>query len=72
MEYEERTCLDRVIQLLQEESVKIQSMEIMRPSGEEADNPSAILSLRLPKQYRAEALLLKVNAIDSVLMAEEL
>ena len=72
VEYEERTCLDRVIQLLQEESVKIQSMEIMRPSGEEADNPSAILSLRLPKQYRAEALLLKVNAIDSVLMAEEL
>lgn len=72
VEYEERSCLDRVLQLLQEESVKIQSMEIMRPSGEDADNPSAILSLRLPKQYRAEALLLKVNAIDSVLTAEEL
>lgn len=72
VEYEERACLDRVLQLLQEEAVKIQSMEVMRSSGEEIDNPSAILSLRLPKKYRAETLLLKVNAIDSVLTAEEL
>lgn len=72
VEYEEKTCLDQVLQLLQEEAVKIQSMEVMRASGDEADNTSAILSLRLPKKYRAEALLLKVSAIDSVLTAEEL
>ncbi len=71
LEYRERTCLDQVVRLMQEESVKIQSMEVLRPS-EESDASSAVLSLRLPKKYRAEALLLKVNDVDSVLTAEEL
>lgn len=73
LEYLNSNCLDQVLSLLQSEGVKIQSMEVMRTSGEGNDgNTSAILSLRLPPKYKAETLLLKVNAVESVLAAEEL
>lgn len=68
----QKESLDLVLRLLQEESVKLQSMEVMRATGEGHGNISAILSLGLPKKYTAEALLLKINRLDDVVMAEEL
>lgn len=68
----QKDSLDLVLRLLQEEDVKLQSMEVMRASGEGHGNVSAILSIRLPKKYAAEVLLLKINRLDDVVMAEEL
>lgn len=68
----QKSSLDLVIHLLQEENVKLQSMEVMRASGEGHGNVSAILSLSLPKKHKAETLLLKINRLDDVVSAEEL
>lgn len=68
----EKESLDVVLRLLLEEDVKLLSMEVTRASGEGHGNISAILSIRLPKKYTAEALLLNINRLDVVVMAEEL
>lgn len=72
VEYMENACLNRVLELVQEEQVKLLSMEVMRASGEGNDNSSAILQLRLPKKYKAEVLLLKINELENIVAAEEL
>lgn len=72
IEYLESACLDHVLELLQTEQVKLLSMEVMRASAEGNDSSSAILQLRLPKKYKAEVLLLKINEVKSVVAAEEL
>jgi len=72
VECRQKDSLDLILRLLQEEDVKLQSMEVMRASGEGHGNVSAILSLSLPKKYKVEALLLKINRLDDVVMAEEL
>ena len=68
----EAAGLDRVIRLIAEEQIKLQSMEAMRVSGEGHGNTSAIMFLRLPVKYAAETLLLKLHEIDDVVVAEEL
>ncbi len=68
----EKSGLDAVLHLLQQEQVKVLSMEVMRASGEGHGNTSGILSVRLPKKYPAETLLLKLNGLQSVVSAEEL
>ena len=72
VECAEKVGLDVVLELFQQEQVKLLSMEVMRASGEGHGNTSAILSVRLPKKYRAETLLLKLNGLQSVVAAEEL
>lgn len=72
VECADKESLDMVFRLLLEENVKLESMEVTRASGEGHGNVSAILSLRLPKKYTAEELLLKINRLDDVVMAEEL
>lgn len=72
VEYLEKDCLDQVVRLLQAEDVKVLSMEVMRTSGENPDNSSAVLRLLLPKKYKAETLLLNISGMDSVVTAEEL
>ena len=72
IEYIESSCLDHVLELLHTEQIKLLSMEVMRTSGEDGANSSAILQLRLPKKYKAEMLLFKINELESVLAAEEL
>lgn len=72
VEYSENDCLDLMIDLLRDEKVKLMSMEIMRASGEDHDNTSAIMLLGLPKKYTVETLLMKINEIENVVVAEEL
>ena len=72
VECPEKSGLDAVLQLLQEEAVKVLTMEVMRASGEGHGNTSAILSVRLPKKYRAETLVLKLNGLQTVVSAEEI
>ena len=72
VECPERSGLDAVLWLVQQEEIEVRSVEVMRASGEGYGNISAILSLRLPKKYRVETLLLKVNGLKTVTAAEEL
>ena len=72
VECPEKSGVDAVLQLLQQEQVKVLTMEVMRASGEGHGNTSAILSVRLPQKYRAETLLLKLNGLQTVVAAEEL
>lgn len=68
----EKSGVDDVLQLLQTEQVKVQNMEIMHTTGEGLGNVSAILSVRLPKKYRVETLMLKLNGLQATVAAEEL
>lgn len=68
----EKSGLDAVLELLEQEQVKLLTMEVVRASGEGHGNISAILSVRLPKKYRAETLLLRLSALQPVIVAEEL
>ena len=68
----QKDSLDLVLRAIHEEEVKVQSMEVMRASGEGHGNITAILNLGLPKKYAAETLLLKINRLDDVVSAEEL
>ena len=72
VECPEKSGLDAVLQMIQEEEVKVLTMEVMRASGEGHGNTSAILSVRLPKKYRAETLVLKLNGLQTVVSAEEI
>lgn len=68
----EKSGVDDVLQLLQTEQVKVQNMEIMHTTGERLGNVSAILSVRLPKKYIVETLMLKLNGLQATVTAEEL
>jgi len=72
VECEEAPCLDHVIRLVAEEQVKLQSMEVMRATGDGYGNTSAIMFLRLPAKYTAETLLMKIHETDGIVAAEEL
>lgn len=72
VEYTQSVSLDCVIALFKEERVKLMSMEIMRASGENRDYISAIMLLGLPKKYSVESLLMKINEIEHIVVAEEL
>ena len=72
VECTEKTAMDALMGLMEQEQVKVLTVEVMRATGEGLGNISAILSVRLPKKYHAETLLLKINGLDAVVAAEEL
>ena len=72
LEYTGRDCLDRVLLLFQERSVKVLDMEVTRSDGSEHHNACAIFSLRLNKRCRVEKLLADIHATQGVLSVEEL
>ena len=72
VECPEKSGLDVVLELLEQEQVKLLTMEVVRAAGEGHGNTSAILSVRMPKKYRAETLLLRLSALQPVIVAEEL
>lgn len=72
VECTEKSAVEKLMELMQQEEVKVLTMEIMRASGEGMGNISAIVSVRLPKKYHAETLMLKINGLSSVVAAEEL
>ena len=72
LEYTGRDCLDRVLLLFQERSVKVLDMEVTRSDGSEHHNACAIFNLRLNKHCPAEELLSALYQVDGVVSAEEL
>ena len=72
LEYAGRDCLDRVLLLFQERSVKVLDMEVTRSDGSEHHNACAIFNLRLNKHCPAGELLSALHQVDGVVSAEEL
>lgn len=72
MEYVDKACLDNVLKLYRERSVKVLNMEITRAAGSEHHNACAIFSLRLNKKCKAEHLVADVNRVEGVVSVEEL
>ena len=72
LEYTGRDCLDRLLLLFQERSVKVLDMEVTRSDGSEHHNACAIFNLRLNKHCPAGELLSALHQVDGVVSAEEL
>ena len=72
MEYETRTAMDAVLQLLRAHRVTIQDMEITRNSDSESHNACAIFSLRFSKGVSVDELLTHVSQIEGVITVQEL
>lgn len=72
MEYMDKVCLEKVIQLYREKNIKIINIEITRPVGSEKHNACAIFTLRLNKQCKVNELITCVHKIDGVISVEEL
>ena len=72
IEYTDRPCLEEVLKLLRDQSIKVLNLEIARSAKNEKTNACAIFSLRLHKQFPLEQLLLHLNTINGIISVEEL
>lgn len=72
LEYADRDCLDRVLQVFQDRGVKVLDMEITRSDGSEHHNACVLFNLRLSKHGSVEWLLSALYRIEGVVSAEEL
>ena len=72
MEYSGRSCLEEVLKLYRERSVKVLNLEITRSAGSEHHNACAIFTLRLNKHCGVESILEAVSATKGVVSVEEL
>lgn len=72
MEYTNKGCLENVLKLFREMSVKVTNMEITRSQESEHHNACAIFTLQLNKHCSVERLLTEVNRTKGVLSVEEL
>ena len=72
LEYADRDCLDRVLQVFQDRGVKVLDMEITRSDGSEQHNACVLFNLRLSKHGSVEWLLSALYHIEGVVSAEEL
>ena len=72
MEYETRTAMDAVLQLLRAHRVTIQDMEITRPSGSEDHRACAIFSLRFNRGVSVDELLTQISQLSGILSVQEL
>ena len=72
MEYKDRNCLERVLQLYRDHELKVLNLEITRATGSEEHNACAIFTLRLNKRCKAEQLVNEVGATPGVITVEEL
>ena len=72
MEYSDKTCLERVLQLFRHHNLTIMDIEITRASGSESHNACAIFSLRLHRKCPINTLLNWVSATEGVITVAEL
>ena len=72
VEYTDKKCLDRILNLYREQKVKVTSMEITRDAGSETHNACAIFSLRLHKRCKVQQLNGLLNRVEGVMWVEEL
>lgn len=61
MEYEDKTCLDDVLQLYRSCNVKVLNIQITRAAENEEHNACAIFTLRLPRSCTVNRLMTLVG-----------
>ena len=72
MEYEDKTCLDDVLQLYRRCDVKVLNIQITRAAENEEHNACAIFTLRLPRSCTVNRLMTLVGERKGIVSVEEL
>lgn len=72
VEYQDRMCLERVVQALQNKNIRVLNMEVMRATSSERHSASTIFLLRRHKNISVDDLLSVITKIEGVATAEEL
>ena len=72
MEYEDKTCLDDVLQLYRGCNVKVLNIQITRAAENEEHNACAIFTLRLPRSCTVNRLMTLVGKRKGIVSVEEL
>jgi len=72
MEYSDRACLERILQLYRNWGLNVLNMEITRSTVSEHHNACAIFTLRMNRRHSVEELLREINATEGVESVEEL
>ena len=72
MEYEDKHCLDDVLQLYRSCNIKVLNIQITRSAENGEHNACAIFSLRLPRSCGVEKLLTLVGRCEGIVSVEEL
>ena len=72
MEYEDKHCLDDVLQLYRSCNIKVLNIQITRSAENGEHNACAIFSLRLPRSCGVEKLLTLVGKCEGIVSVEEL
>lgn len=72
MEYEDKTCLDDVLQLYRSCNVKVLNIQITRSAENEEHNACAIFTLRLPRSCTVNRLMTLVGKRKGIVSVEEL
>ena len=72
MEYEDKHCLDDVLQLYRSCNIKVLNIQITRSAENGEHNACAIFSLRLPRSCGVEKLLTLVGRREGIVSVEEL
>lgn len=72
VEYTDKTCLEHVMQRIQEEGTKILNLEVMRSVSSEHHCASALFLLRLGRKVCIDQLIHTISEMEGVVAAEEL
>ena len=72
MEYEDKTCLDDVLQLYRGCNVKVLNIQITRAAENGEHNACAIFTLRLPRSCTVNRLMTLVGKRKGIVSVEEL
>ena len=72
MEYEDKHCLDDVLQLYRSCNIKVLNIQITRSAENGEHNACAIFTLRLPRSCGVEKLLTLVGRREGIVSVEEL
>lgn len=72
IKYEEKACLQTVLNLCQEWNVKVLNMDVSPPKDETSHQASVLFTLRLNRKTKVEQLVKSVGDTKGVLMVEEI
>jgi len=72
MEYSNKSCLESVLTLFRDSSVKVTNLEITRSTETEKHNACAIFSLQLNRKVKVNQLLNQLSTLPGVASVEEM
>lgn len=70
IEYTNKTVLEKMLRLIQDEHISVLNMEIVRNPASENSNAGVLLLLRLPRRTASENIIGKIKALKQVVSLE--